>query len=55
MFIGCTESEFQDSKRYLPTVRPSNFFVNSLVSSKPMNEFQRTIPKPGIYLKKVLF
>jgi len=49
-FIGCTDEEFDHSKRYLPTMRPEDFFANSLWSRKPINGLQKYIPKQGILL-----
>jgi len=47
-FIGCTNEEFEHSKRYLVTMRPDEFFSNSLWPRKPINGLQRFIPKQGI-------
>jgi hypothetical protein len=47
-FIGCTDEEFQHSKRYLVTMKPDEFFANSIWPRKPMNGLQRYIPKQGI-------
>jgi hypothetical protein len=43
-FIGCTDQEFQHSKRYLPTIRPNDFFSNSSRLRKTANGLQRYIP-----------
>jgi len=47
-FIACTDEEFQHSKRYLATMKPDDFFANSLWPRKPTNGVQRHIPKQGI-------
>ncbi|CAF0869591.1 unnamed protein product [Rotaria sordida] len=49
-FIGCTDAEFQHSKHYLSTIRPSDFFTNSLWPKKSINEFQKSIPKQDVKL-----
>ncbi|CAF3919790.1 unnamed protein product [Rotaria sp. Silwood2] len=49
-FIGCTDKEFQHSKRYLPTIRSSDFFAYSLSPKKSINEFQKSIPKQDVKL-----
>jgi hypothetical protein len=53
-FIGCTDGEFEHSKRYLGTLRPSDIFLNNLWARKSMNISQRYIPKQGIYFR-ILF
>ncbi len=57
-FIACTDEEFEHSKRYLATMRPDDFFANSLWSKKSVNGFQRYNVKPGIsfeYPIQILF
>ncbi|CAF4732660.1 unnamed protein product [Rotaria sp. Silwood1] len=49
-FVACTDTEFQHSKRYLPTIRPSDFFVNSLLPKKSMNDFEKYISKQDVKL-----
>jgi len=53
-FIGCTDEEFEHSKRYLVPMKPDDFFSNSIRPRKAVNGLQRYIPKQGIYFK-ILF
>ena len=46
-FIGCTDEEFEHSKHYLGTMRPSDFFINNLGQRKALNGLQRYAAKQG--------
>jgi hypothetical protein len=53
-FIGCTEEEYEHSKRYLLPMKPDDFFANTIWPKKVANSLQRNVPKQGIYSKKIL-
>ena len=47
-FIACTDDEFEHSKSYLTTMRPSDFFINTIWPRKSTSQLQKYVPKAGL-------